>query len=138
MKRIITSLLAVLYLSLASGVTVHAHYCMGQLIGAGLTHAGTDDGGEHICGLCGMEKGSDDGGCCHDEEVSFKVNEAQKGAVSVPASIVHVTDVPAPLFHPASQRALPLRDVAANFSANAPPPRPPAVPIFLRVCSFRI
>lgn len=138
MKRFLTSLLAVLYLSLASGVTVHAHYCMGKLIGTSLAHAGVEDSGEHTCGLCGMTKGADDGGCCHDEEASFKVSEAQKGAIHAPAYIMLMADVPAPLVLTAVHTALPLRDVAVSHWANAPPPRPPAVPIFLRVCNFRI
>lgn len=138
MKRVLTALLAILYLSLASGVTVHAHYCMGKMIGAGLAHAGVEEDGEHACGLCGMKKGSDDGGCCHDEEASFKVSEAQKGAVSAPVPAVFIADVPARIVFPAVQPPLALRDAAVNHWANAPPLRPPAVPIFLRVCSFRI
>ena len=138
MKRTLTALLAVLYLSLASGVTVHAHYCMGKMIGASLAHAGVEDDGEHSCGLCGMKKGADDGGCCHDEEASFKVNEAQKGAISFSAPLVLVADVPAPAFHGGSQAVTSLREAAVNHWANAPPPRPPAVPIFLRVRNFRI
>ena len=138
MKRLFTALLAVLYLSLASGVTVHAHYCMGRMINVGLAHAGLQEDSEHNCGLCGMKKGSDDGSCCHDEEASFKVSEAQKGAVSVPAPFASIVDVPARIVCPAAMPTLPQREAEANHWANAPPPRPPAVAIFVRVCSFRI
>lgn len=138
MKRILSALLAVLYLSLASGVSVHAHYCMGKMIGAGLAHASVEDNGEHNCDLCGMKKGADDGGCCHDEKASFKVTEAQKGAVSLPAPLVFVADVPARIAYPAVQFALPRRGAAANCWANAPPLRSAAVPIFLQVRNFRI
>lgn len=138
MKRFLTALLAVLYLSLASGVTVHAHYCMGKLIGASLAHAGVEESGEHACGLCGMTKDSGDGGCCHDEEASFKISEAQKGAVQASTPVLFVADVPAPLSYGVAEHSLHTRIATGNHWANAPPPRPPAVPIFVRVCSFRI
>ena len=138
MKRALAALIAVLYLSLASGLSVHAHYCMGKMIGAGLAHAGVEHEGEHACDRCGMTKGADDGGCCHDEEASFKVSEAQKGAVSTPVPLPVVGKVPATLACLASA-VVPIshRAVAAHW-ANAPPPWPSAVPIFLRVRSFRI
>jgi hypothetical protein len=138
MKRVVTALLAVLYLSLASGVTVHAHYCMGKMIGATLAHAGVDNDGDHTCGLCGMKKSSDDGACCQDEEASFQVSEAQKGAVSTPVLTPFFAESLARVANPGSQPVPQFRDAAQHHWANPPPPRPPAVAIFLRVRNFRI
>ena len=138
MKRLLTALLAILYLTLSSGATVHAHYCMGQLIGTSLSHAASGHNSEHSCELCGMKKGSNNGGCCHDEEASFKASEAQKGDVIQMVPAVLLAEAAVPCVYAIPVPPVGFREVASKLWANGPPLRPPAVPIFLRVCNFRI
>jgi hypothetical protein len=137
MKRFLTALLAILYLSLSSGASVHAHYCMGKLIGTTLSHAATEDGGEHSCDLCGMKKDSN-GGCCHDEEATFKVSEAQQSFASISLTLPSIiADLPI-VFHAGQSRSFALRPQASLIGPNGPPKRPPACPIYVQVCNFRI
>jgi len=72
MKKILVSILAVFYLTLSVGATVHLHYCMDELINWNLLNS---DGNK--CEKCGMEK---DGGCCKDENKFVKNNVDQKVA----------------------------------------------------------
>lgn len=72
MKKILITLMAVIYLGVSSGATVHFHYCMGQLINWGLAHKS-----KSTCDNCGMEKG-DSEECCKDEQQQLKVDKAQK------------------------------------------------------------
>jgi len=139
MKRVFAALLAILYLSLASGVQVHAHFCMGRLVDAGLAHGAThnNDAG-HRCSLCGMDKKAGKKGCCQEEKASFKVAEAQKGAVQFSSVFAPVAELPLPaVWMPGAWAPVScgLQDV---LRAHEPPDRVPALPIFLRVRSLRI
>ena len=138
MKRFLTALLASFYLLLSSGASVHAHYCMGKLIGTTLSHAATEDDGEHNCDLCGMKKGSNDGGCCHDEQATFKVSEAQQGFSSMQMALPQLIGTLPVTLYVAESSSLALRPVAPATWTAGPPIRPPSCPIYLRVCNFRI
>src|SRR4030095_16083027 len=74
MKKIVVSILAVLYLASSVGATVHLHYCMDKLINWSLLNSDGDR-----CDKCGMKK---DGGCCKDENKFVKNNIDQKAAES--------------------------------------------------------
>ena len=75
MKRILTAIIAILFLLSATGTTVHLHYCMGKLVGAS-HHAPTP---KHKCARCGMIVDSQKNkGCCKDESKTFKTSEQQK------------------------------------------------------------
>jgi hypothetical protein len=75
MKKIIVGILAVLYLTVSSGVVMELHYCMGKLAGVEL-YGGDDD----KCSRCGMtEKNS---GCCHDEFKIYKLEDAHKNVTN--------------------------------------------------------
>jgi hypothetical protein len=68
MKRILASILLLVYFTVSTGFIVSMHYCMGQLDSTQLGYS-TDD----TCGKCGMET-SEPNGCCRDE---FKVVKLQ-------------------------------------------------------------
>lgn len=125
MKRVVLSILAVLYLSASTGTTVDMHYCMGKLVDWTLAHEDSSS-----CGNCGMEKKGTDNGCCKDEQKFFKNTDDQKTAsqqVQVP--VLQISDLP--------EQRQELPDPAfAVFTvelpkANAPPDKGDA-PIFLR------
>ncbi|WP_276501653.1 HYC_CC_PP family protein [Terrimonas pollutisoli] len=74
MKKFLTVILAVLYLSTSMGATVHMHYCMGKLADWGLGHNKSK-----TCGECGMEKkNAEEDGCCKDEQKFIKNDTDQK------------------------------------------------------------
>lgn len=79
MKKVLASLLAILYLTSAVGATIHLHYCMDKLINWSLTKSDEDK-----CDKCGMEK---DGGCCKDEQEFVKNTIDQNIAESAVQSI---------------------------------------------------
>jgi hypothetical protein len=75
MKKVLTGILAVLYLAVSSGVVMELHYCMGKLAGVEL-YGGQDE----KCGRCGMtEKNT---GCCHDELKIYKLEDAHKNVTN--------------------------------------------------------
>jgi hypothetical protein len=78
MKKVITAILAVLYLVTSTGATVHMHYCMGKLADWGLGHNKSK-----TCAECGMKKSDEkDNGCCKDEHKFVKNDSDQKIAES--------------------------------------------------------
>ncbi len=76
MKKVLTAILAVLYIGTSNGAAINLHYCMGELAGWGWgdTRPGT-------CGSCGMKKVEEkDSGCCRDEHKFIKNVQDQKTA----------------------------------------------------------
>lgn len=58
MLRFIGIWVALMYMTVTSGVVINIHYCMGEVASVALGHEGQDR-----CQECGM----DNKGCCHDE-----------------------------------------------------------------------
>lgn len=74
MKRIIVSILAILYIGTSAGANVRLHFCMDQLISWQLGQETTDN-----CERCGMKKtASQEDGCCKDEQQFLKCSTDQK------------------------------------------------------------
>lgn len=72
MKKVLASILLVLYVTASSGIVINLHYCMNKLDSADLGITKTQ-----TCGKCGMEK-NDAGKCCHDELKVIKIQDDQK------------------------------------------------------------
>ena len=70
MKKIVTFILALFYLSVSTGASVHLSYCMGKMVNEGLWHSGSKK-----CSTCGMEK--KENGCCKDEFKQLKIDSDQ-------------------------------------------------------------
>ena len=128
-KKFLISIFAVFYLGIASGATVHFHYCMGELLSWGLTKADTAK-----CSNCGMEK-SNAKKCCKDEQQQVKVEKAQKAESSFQFDKL-VSSVLSQQPSELLLEALPATIVAHPFG-NAPP-RTEKTPVFLLNCNFRI
>lgn len=132
MKRILLTILAVFYLGISSGATVHFHYCMGKLISWSINEQRKD-----ICDFCGMLKGkSKANSCCQDEKQQAKVEKSQKASQTVyqfdpPSSAILQ---PALLYSYNTQ--IPVKMTREALS-NAPP-EGQLIPVFLRNCTFRI
>lgn len=75
MKRLLLSILTILYLSTSTGVIFHVHYCMGEQVGAGFTnHSDQEE-----CSYCGMTK-KDNNDCCKDEQKIIKITQLHYAA----------------------------------------------------------
>lgn len=74
-KKIAVAILAFLYVSVASGVMVNIHYCMGDLSSV---EYGVEE--TETCGKCGMKEKK---GCCHTEYKFVKLEDAHQMAKSV-------------------------------------------------------
>ncbi len=74
MKKFLTAILALAYMTASTGATLHMHYCMGKLADWGLGHTTSK-----TCDKCGMEKsGEKDNSCCKDEHEFVKNTTDQK------------------------------------------------------------
>ena len=132
MKKILVAILAVMYMGVSTGATLHLHYCMGQLVGWDLGHKESDD-----CGKCGMKKQlSQSKGCCKDEHKQIKLDNDQK-AVESAIQLMHTSGavlLPAygvlPESHPVA--------AAIVQPVGHSPPRSSSVAIFVLHRVFRI
>jgi hypothetical protein len=70
MKKLFTTILAFVYITVASGVAVNIHYCMGKISGVDYTYSNSDK-----CGKCGMENKK---GCCHSDFKIIKIADDQQ------------------------------------------------------------
>ena len=80
MKKVLTTILAFVYLATSMGATIHLHYCMGKLTSWGLI-----DHESKNCAQCGMVKQSSASqsltakmDCCKDEHKQIKTDNEQK------------------------------------------------------------
>ncbi len=129
MKKFLISIFAVFYLGVASGATVHFHYCMGELLSWGLTKSEARQ-----CSNCGMEK-SDAKKCCKDEQKQLKVEKAQKAQNNFQfAKLVFPVFSP----RPAEPAAFVLPASYAAHPFGHAPPRSSKGPVFLQNRNFRI
>jgi len=131
MKRLLITVLAVFYLSVSSGATVHFHYCMGELIEWGLTNDNSEKAAD--CSNCGMKKGiSED--CCKDQKQEYKLKESQKTQLSTFQPVVFAL---APITYPDFSQILSGTPSDLIPESNAPP-RTLKTAVFIRNCNFRI
>lgn len=79
MKKGFIFLLAILYITLTSGVVVNIHYCMGRLTEVTYGHEG-----DHACDKCGMEKKD---GCCETEQKIIKADSDHLAAKTLTAPV---------------------------------------------------
>lgn len=71
MKKGLIAILAILYMTITSGVVVNIHYCMGRVASV---EYGYDE--HDKCGKCGMEGKKQ--GCCHTDYKLVKVDDAHQ------------------------------------------------------------
>ncbi|MBS1655360.1 MAG: hypothetical protein JSU05_10980, partial [Bacteroidetes bacterium] len=72
MKKLLVSIIAVVYFAISSGVVINMHYCMNRFDSAQLGAKTAD-----YCSKCGMHTGKSKG-CCHDEVKLIKLQQDQK------------------------------------------------------------
>jgi hypothetical protein len=126
MKKVLAAILAFTYLTLASGVVVSVHYCMGEVAGVAIGHSNAD-----TCGTCGM----DNDGCCHDDVSVVKVQDSHAMA----SAHVDLLKAEYPVQHPDQHFIVPsaLSAAYAHPVAHGPPVAS-ATPLHILHCVFRI
>jgi hypothetical protein len=85
-KKGLIFLLAIIYITLTSGVIVNIHYCMGRV--AGVTYGAE---AEHRCDKCGMESKK---GCCGTEHKLVKADTDHIYAKSISAPLTFAALIP--------------------------------------------
>jgi hypothetical protein len=132
MKRILVTILSVLYMISATGATVHLHYCMGKFVGAAFGHEDKE-----MCNNCGMEK-SDSKSCCKDIHKTIKASDHQYAKANF--DLTHYQPIAIiPVVH-----RLTLSEYCAGQCSSIPAHEhaPPALwrtcPIYILVQNFRI
>lgn len=128
MKKAVIAILAILYVTVASGVVVNVHYCMGRIASV---EYGYDD--HDVCGKCGMS--GEKKGCCHTE---YKLVKLQDEHRLVQAS-VSFPELPAIVPVQTSFLQQPLSGVEAclSLSYHSPPDFRLNI-VYLRNSVFRI
>lgn len=130
MKRFTTILLSFLYVTLTSGFTVNAHYCMGKLASVDFKSHADDD----VCNMC--SKPGKKGKCCKDEYKYCKVDVSshevakvqQSNEPSVKALSLPVIIAPVP--------ALTVTYLT-TFNNHGPPDRE-HIPLYIQYCTYLI
>jgi hypothetical protein len=85
-KKGVIFLLAIVYITLTSGIVVNIHYCMGRI--AGVTYGAEAD---HRCDKCGMESKK---GCCGTEHKLVKADSDHIFAKTITAPFTLAVSVP--------------------------------------------
>ncbi|MBW0176569.1 hypothetical protein [Sediminibacterium sp.] len=73
MKRVLTSLIAIIYFVISSGLVMSIHYCMGKISSVDLSHNSTET---CVCGMSLKETSSK--GCCKTEIKMVKLEDNHK------------------------------------------------------------
>jgi len=132
MKKLITAILAVVYLGTSTGATLRFHYCMGELVSWGL---GSKEATH--CPGCGMlKKETDSKGCCKDEHKFIKNDTDQKGTDSgLPVLLIPATDLPVALIESPSFN---FAFLSEDHPVSNAPPRSHGVAVYILNRTFLI
>lgn len=134
MKKIVVFLLAVLYLGLSSGATIHLHYCMGRLVSSSLVR---NFSASDKCNKCGMPKKDNGKSCCKDEHRNLKIERDQNVNTDNILSIKLAQTAVVSRFIEYTPLLKPSFSNFINIGSNEPPVRS-NIPVYLRNRVFRI
>jgi hypothetical protein len=127
MKKLFLGILSFVYITVASGIVVNIHYCMGRLSAVDYGYNSTNK-----CSKCGMENKK---GCCHNESKFIKLADDQQLA-KANIAIVKVPSVINSFHINLSQPAQGLERIIA-LQYHSPPDKLLASAYLLN-CVFRI
>jgi len=131
MKKLVISLLAIIYMGSSTGATIHVHYCMGKVAGWGFGLADKKQ-----CGKCGMTKvEKEDNGCCKDEQ-QFHKNQADQQSCAGTCSAVKIIIAEGLAYTAFSVPERIITSSTGHLSNWSSPPGQP--PVYIRNCVFRI
>lgn len=128
MKKLLVTILAVVYITVSSGATINMHYCMGKLMTVDLQQEQ-----KGTCGSCGMEK-SGHKGCCKDEQKKLQIEKDQKISESSSQFQYAVSEISVPTYFSYSYSP----SLSISYPVSHASPGLGTIPIFIRNCNFRI
>jgi hypothetical protein len=138
MKKVLATILALVYLSSSMGATIHLHYCMGKLASWGLINQEGKN-----CTRCGMVKKASGSpsmaskmDCCRDEHKQIKTDKDQKLFPSEFFKYNNTSQVIA-LNEPAVQSIKAL-SISIEYPNTNAPPLFDKLPRFILYRNFRI
>ncbi|WP_222538512.1 HYC_CC_PP family protein [Pedobacter polysacchareus] len=132
MKKTLLTIIALFYLGISSGSTLHFHYCMGELVSWGLEKQSAA-----LCELCGMPKSQSKGkSCCQDQQQETKVDQSQTASQHVFQFNPPIQAIIPAVFFLDYAVEVPVKMTREALS-NAPPDGL-KVPVFLKNCTYRI
>ena len=127
MKKVLVTILALIYLVTSTGAAVTVHYCMGKVASLSLAY-----NKDKACGKCGMKTKTS---CCTDEFKSLKINDSHEQAavyqsiVPLKAIVDNNEILPAPGI---------VQEVSNITTPNHSPPRSTSRHLFILNCVFLI
>jgi hypothetical protein len=131
-KQFCSIILAFIYLSNITGITIFHHYCMGELVSFSLFHANDKE-----CGKCGMKKHtSASKNCCKDVLTVVKSDDSHKAA-QFSHDIGNISFTPAIVSNYTCSNVAPRPITYALHSIHAPPLLQKQ-PLFIQHQNFRI
>ncbi|WP_026898176.1 HYC_CC_PP family protein [Daejeonella oryzae] len=130
MKKLVVTILAVFYLGVSSGATVHFHYCMGELFEWGLSKNKAAN-----CDNCSMKKAAAQD-CCKDQHQQFKVEKSQKASQTLFQFNQPSLDIPILSYQIVSEQFTGIS--AQGHPYGNAPPRTNQIPVFIRNCTYLI
>jgi hypothetical protein len=132
MKRILLTILAIFYLGISSGATVHFHYCMGKLVKWGLERQSAK-----LCDFCGMPMAAaKKKSCCKDVEQQAKVEKSQKTNQAIYKFDQLSSAILLPEMFNNCLLQIPVK-ITREALSNAPPDGQ-QIPVYIRNCTYRI
>ena len=131
MKKLLVTILAIVYLGTSSGVVLHMHYCMGQLAELGFSVKSSK-----VCSKCGMLQSTKKKGCCKDESSFVKNTSDQKLDLN---SFQLLQSFAIETMHPLMETPAPMfQEIALLLPISHAPPDAGGPAVYIRVCSFLI
>jgi hypothetical protein len=131
MKKLVITILAIFYLGVSSGASLHVHHCMGELVEWGFSDNSLDEDGK--CMSCGMKQGNSEL-CCKTQKQEFKLKDSYKAPLSVFQIHSFALLTQTYLDHKILAKTKALADDFVQISA----PPSEKTPAFIRNCNFRI
>jgi len=131
MKKVLLSILAIIYFANISGASLQLHYCMGKLVSIGMIPESRKQ-----CSHCGMAKSASDAKhCCKDEAKKVSADKDTKATLASVQYLKSPAGVVTFIQH--SLEVSPLVSVRKTGMplANAPPV---SEPLYLLFGVFRI
>ena len=129
MKKVLVTILALVYISTSTGAVLHMHYCMGKMVDWGLF-----DNDSNECSKCGMVE--ENNGCCKDEHKFIK-NDTDQKTPKAGFQLIQLLAVALPVCY----IEIPSNDFPSIIEENPishAPPRSSGVAVYIRNCVFLI
>jgi len=134
MKKVLATILSLVYLIATSGIGINLRYCCDKLDKVELSFTGaTSLKGDVSCGMQSAYRGKD---CCKDVHKQLKITQSQNMVQDISFPAGHSFAIALPCFPQIPDLYL-SSIVKGNFSPHAPPFRE-TNPVYLKNCSFLI